>query len=110
MLWGLAVAAALLLAWLGIARAHMAEAPEMNEWLMAQRNQNGGMCCSGGDTIELSDSEWGTENGRYWVVFNGKKTSVEPWMLTSDPRNKLPNALLWVWDNHPQCFKPATFY
>jgi hypothetical protein len=110
MLGRLNVAAVILLLWLSIAHAHSADHPELDDWLMAQTNQNNGMCCDGEDVIALSDSEWRIEGGHYEVALHGRWTPIEPWMLTQSPENRMSGALLWVWKGHVQCFKPGTFY
>lgn len=92
-----------------VASAHMPDRPAMDGWLMAQKNQLGDVCCDGDDTIRLSDSEWGTENGHYWVIHDGKKEIVADSQL-SPGGNRLPEALLWIWHGKVQCFKPSTFY
>lgn len=109
-LWSLALGAMLLLPWLGIARAHSPDRPDLDDWLMAQTNQHNGMCCDGEDVIALSDNEWRVQGDHYEVVLHGKWTPIESWMLTKSPENRMSSALLWVWDGHPQCFKPGTFY
>jgi len=98
------------LLWFGIAHAHSVDHPELDDWLMAQTNQNNGMCCDGEDVIALSDTEWRTQGDHYEVVLHGRWTSIEPWMLTRSPENHMDSALLWVWNGHVQCFKPGTFY
>jgi hypothetical protein len=108
--WRLAIAVALFLPWLGVVHAHSVGHPELDDWLMAQTNQNNGMCCDGEDVIELGDNEWRVLGDHYEVVLQGKWTPIEPWMLTRSPENRMSSALLWVWKGHPQCFKPGTFY
>ena len=109
-LWGPVIAATLLLLCLGTARAHSRDDPELDDWLMAQTNQNNGMCCDGEDVIALSDSEWRIRGNHYEVVFRGTWTPIESWMLTRSPENRMGSALLWSWQGHVQCFKPGTFY
>jgi hypothetical protein len=78
--------AVIALVWFGIAHAHSADHLEHDDWLMAQTNQNNGVCCDGEDVIALSDSAWRTEGGHYEVALHGRWTLIEPWMLTQSLR------------------------
>lgn len=98
------------------AHAHVGDRPDLDEWLMAQRNVLGGVCCNGDDTFQLTDSEWrivgNAEKGdrHYQVFFEHLWHDVGDGQLTEDPNNRLPNALLWWYQGQVQCFKPAWFW
>jgi hypothetical protein len=105
--WALAIAVGLVLMWVGIANAHSADRPELNDWLMAQRNQIDGVCCDGNDVVQLSDNQWRIQGDHYEVNWRGTWEEIPNDRLTKDAGNKLPTALLWVYRQHVQCFKPA---
>jgi hypothetical protein len=108
--WAALVAAVTLTVWVAVAHAHSSDRPELNDWLMAQRNVLGSACCDGDDVMQLSDSEWRIAGDHYEVNFRGKWEPVPNSTLTQEPGNLMPNALVWIWQNRVQCFKPATFY
>jgi hypothetical protein len=108
--WAALIAAVLFIGWVAVANAHSPEHPELNDWLMAQKNTLGSVCCDGDDVLQLSDSQWRIAGDHYEVNFRGVWETVPNDRLTQEPRNKLPNALVWIWQTRVQCFKPATFY
>jgi hypothetical protein len=92
------------------AHAHDAKNPQWNNWLMAQKNQEDGICCNETDTFVLGDNEWRVVNAHYEVLHNGAWMEVPASALTKSKENPTNGALLWVWNGKVQCFKPGTFY
>jgi hypothetical protein len=82
----------------------------LTEWLMAQRNQNDGMCCDGEDAVMLSDTDWRMKDGHYEVRFSGAWVTVPDWAQTVTPDNPTGSALVWIWQGRVQCFKPGFAY
>jgi hypothetical protein len=108
--WAALIAAVLLIVWVAAAHAHSTDRPELNDWLMDQKNTLGSVCCDGDDVLQLSDSQWRIASDHYEVNFRGVWETVPNDRLTQEPGNKFPSALVWVWQTRVQCFKPATLY
>ena len=51
--------------------AHDQQHPEWIEWLMSQKDQYNGDCCTGEDVIVLEDNEWAMKKDEYEVYSKG---------------------------------------
>jgi hypothetical protein len=102
--------ALLFLAGVSVAHAHIPDQPDWTDWLMQQRNQKDAMCCHGGDTVMLSDTDWRMKGDHYEVRFGGVWMIVPDWARTVTQDNPTGSALLWIWQGRVQCFKPGFSY
>jgi hypothetical protein len=90
--------------------AHDQQHPEWIEWLMSQKNQYNGECCTGQDVTVLEDKEWAMKKDHYEVLVGRNWVPVPSWAITMRHDNITGSALLWVWQGHVQCFKPGFAY
>jgi len=71
-----------------------------------------GLCCSFADGRKIEDAEWGTENDHYWVTIDGKRYTVPPEAVITEP-NKAGAAVVWPYQDMEgntqiRCFLPGS--
>jgi hypothetical protein len=83
---------------------------QYTQCLQTQRNERGGECCNGQDTIFLDDNQWRTAGDHYQVFYGSAWHDVPSWALSTTKENITGKAVLWLWRGEPVCFKPAFFF
>lgn len=68
----------------------------VSAWLMEQHSNDHAWCCDGKDAHYLNETEWGIEQGHYYVIISGLKIAVTDGQLvkTTSP-NITGHAVLW---------------
>lgn len=97
---------------------YAAQDPAMHAWFDKLASGRG-LCCSFADGRSVADPDWGTEaiagadgqsQVRYWVIVDGKRITVPPDALVTEP-NRYGPAVVWPYlvNGEPaiRCFLPG---
>lgn len=116
-LWSILIVL-IVIACLTVAKAHVMDHPEWNEWLSAQRTPDGNnySCCNRSDAYLLDDEDVRVVDGDYeakiegeWIKFPNTGEGNKGNTVLGAVGNPTGGAIAWAFHGRAYCFAPGTY-